>query len=99
MGNAGISRHAVSQTLQADPRSYFQTDLPNFIVQKRIGNGKFTKTYLVHVDGIVRLIIVLFNTLFHFFSLILLSLFMYLIATCSKSIYETARRRSTNSSS
>ena len=66
MGNAGISRHAVSQTLQADPRSYFQTDLPNFIVQKRIGNGKFTKTYLVHVDGIVRLINVLYYIILYF---------------------------------
>ena len=85
MGNAGISRHAVSQTLQADPRSYFQTDLPNFIVQKRIGNGKFTKTYLVHVDGIVRLIIISYYITHYFITsyLIIYLLFIYLIAACS----------------
>ena len=81
MGNAGISRHAVSQTLQADPRSYFQTDLPNFIVQKRIGNGKFTKTYLVHVDGIVRLINVLYYIIFHTHSYITSYSFIYYLYT------------------
>ena len=85
MGNAGISRHAVSQTLQADPRSYFQTDLPNFIVQKRIGNGKFTKTYLVHVDGIVRLIIILYYMSYssNYYFLLIHILFIYLTATRS----------------
>lgn len=35
-----------------DPRTYFQNDLPNFIYQDRIGNGKFMKTYIVKVKGV-----------------------------------------------
>lgn len=41
-GNANVPDH----------RSHFQIDLPKFIIQKRIGNGKFMKTYLVKVDGV-----------------------------------------------
>jgi hypothetical protein len=46
MGNASFSQ----QPLQ-DPRSYIQNDLPKFIVQSRIGNGKFMKTYNATIDG------------------------------------------------
>ena len=46
MGNASFSQ----QPLQ-DPRSYIQNDLPKFIVQSRLGNGKFMKTYNATIDG------------------------------------------------
>jgi phosphoinositide-3-kinase regulatory subunit 4 len=51
MGNAGSLKLG---TVTNDPKfivSYFQTDLPRFIIQDRIGNGKFMKTYYVKVDG------------------------------------------------
>lgn len=50
MGNSGSYRQAGNQP-QQDPRNYFQVDLPKFILQSKIGNGKFMKTYSVRVDG------------------------------------------------
>jgi len=46
MGNASFSQ----QPLQ-DPRAYIQNDLPKFIVQNRLGNGKFMKTYNATIDS------------------------------------------------
>jgi phosphoinositide-3-kinase regulatory subunit 4 len=51
MGNAGSYRQAGNQP-QQDARSLLQADLPKFILQARIGNGKFMKTYSVRVDGV-----------------------------------------------
>lgn len=50
MGNNNSYRITTNPPL--DPKTYFQTDLPKFIVQKRIGNGKFLKSYLMHVDSV-----------------------------------------------
>ena len=51
----GLSNQSSSTTVGVlDPRIYFQTDLPKFILSNnsRIGNGKFMKTYVAKVDGI-----------------------------------------------
>jgi phosphoinositide-3-kinase regulatory subunit 4 len=52
MGNQGSYRQAGNQP-QQDPRTYFQIDLPKFVVNSKIGNGKFMKTYSVKVDGVL----------------------------------------------
>lgn len=50
----GLSSQSSSAISVLDPRTYFQTDLPKFILSSnsRIGNGKFMKTYVAKVDGI-----------------------------------------------
>jgi phosphoinositide-3-kinase regulatory subunit 4 len=51
MGNAGSYRQAGNQP-QQDVRNLLQADLPKFILQSKIGNGKLMKTYSVRVDGV-----------------------------------------------
>ena len=51
MGNAGLRQTTGNQYITQDPRNYFQNDLPKFILQAKIGNGKFMKTYIMRVDG------------------------------------------------
>jgi phosphoinositide-3-kinase regulatory subunit 4 len=51
MGNANYRQTTGNQYLTVDQRNYFQTDLPKFIYQSKIGNGKFMKTYIMRVDS------------------------------------------------
>ena len=50
MGNASY-RQTTTTTPTPDMRNYFQTDLPKFIMQSKIGDGKFMKTYVMRVDS------------------------------------------------
>ena len=54
MGNSG-NRPLTAGVGSGDPSSTtapnFQADLPKFIVQSRIGNGKLMKTYLMRCEG------------------------------------------------
>ena len=52
MGNSG-NRPLTIGAGSGDPSStaFFQADLPKFIVQSRIGNGKLMKTYLMRCEG------------------------------------------------
>jgi phosphoinositide-3-kinase regulatory subunit 4 len=51
MGNASYRQTTGNQYLTQDLRNYFQNDLPKFILQSKIGNGKFMKTYIMRVDS------------------------------------------------
>lgn len=51
MGNASYRQTTGNQYLTQDLRNYFQNDLPKFILQAKIGNGKFMKSYIMRVDG------------------------------------------------
>eukprot|EP01035_Chromulina_nebulosa_P016923 gene16923-22414_t len=48
MGNTNY--RSVLTNPPPDPKSYFQIDLPKFILQAKIGNSKFMKSYSVRVD-------------------------------------------------
>jgi hypothetical protein len=50
MGNASYRQTTATAPTQ-DMRNYFQTDLPKFILQSKIGDGKFMKTYVMRVDS------------------------------------------------
>ena len=51
MGNASYRQTTGNQYITQDQRSFFPSDLPKFILQSRIGDGKFMKTYIFRVDG------------------------------------------------
>ena len=51
MGNASYRQTTGNQYISQDLRNYFQNDLPKFILQTKIGNGKFMKTYIMRVDS------------------------------------------------
>jgi len=51
MGNANYRQTTGNQYIAQDLRNYFQNDLPKFILQSKIGNGKFMKTYIMRVDS------------------------------------------------
>lgn len=50
MGNA--SYRQTTGNIQQDQRNYFPIDLPKFILQSKIGDSKFLKTYIFRVDGV-----------------------------------------------
>ena len=51
MGNASYRQTTGNQFNNQDLRIYFQNDLPKFILQAKVGNGKFMKTYVMRVDS------------------------------------------------
>eukprot|EP01038_Epipyxis_sp_PR26KG_P008875 gene8875-11972_t len=51
MGNASYRQTTGNQYLTPDLRIFFQHDLPKFMIQSKIGNGKFMKTYVMRVDS------------------------------------------------
>jgi serine/threonine protein kinase len=51
MGNANFRQTTGNQYIAQDLRTYFQSDLPKFILQAKIGNGKFMKTYIMRIDS------------------------------------------------
>lgn len=51
MGNASYRQTTGNQYITQDLRNYFQNDLPKFILQAKVGNGKFMKTYIMRVDS------------------------------------------------
>lgn len=51
MGNASLRQTTGNQYLTQDLRNYFQNDLPKFVLQSKIGNGKFMKTYIMRLDS------------------------------------------------
>ncbi|KAJ1426931.1 hypothetical protein B484DRAFT_450462 [Ochromonadaceae sp. CCMP2298] len=52
MGNASLRQTTGNQYITQDLRNYFQNDLPKFILQAKIGNGKFMKTFIMRVDSV-----------------------------------------------
>lgn len=52
MGNSHHTNRQAANQQQQDARTLFQADLPKFILQSKIGNGKFMKSYNVRVDGV-----------------------------------------------
>jgi serine/threonine protein kinase len=52
MGNASLRQTTGNQYITQDLRNYFQNDLPKFVLQAKIGNGKFMKTYIMRVDSV-----------------------------------------------
>lgn len=51
MGNTAYRQNNANQNLEQDLRNFMQVDLPKFVSQNRIGNGKFMKTYVMRVDS------------------------------------------------
>jgi len=55
-----------------DQRSLFQGDLPNFIYEKQIGDGKFMKAHRLKMDGVLVVVKVYMSAIeevliFHYF--------------------------------
>ena len=48
----GNSSYRTTANPPQDLKLYFQTDLPKFILQSKIGNGKFMKTFYMRIDGV-----------------------------------------------
>lgn len=51
MGNATLRQTTGGQNLDQDLRTFLQVDLPKFVTQSKIGNGKFMKTYIMRVES------------------------------------------------
>jgi serine/threonine protein kinase len=51
MGNASYRNTSGPSSQAPDMRVYFAMDLPKFILQSKIGNSKFMKTYVMRVDS------------------------------------------------
>ena len=52
MGNAAAYRQtAAPVNAEQDLRTFMQIDLPKFVLQNRLGNGKFIKSYVMRVDS------------------------------------------------
>lgn len=49
MGNASYRQQ--NAPITSDIRGYFQLDLPKFMLQSRIGDGKFLKSYVMRMDS------------------------------------------------
>jgi hypothetical protein len=50
MGNAAAYRQVTAANADQDLRNFMQLDLPKFVLQSRLGNGKFIKSYIMRVD-------------------------------------------------
>jgi serine/threonine protein kinase len=51
MGNAAYRQTTTNPNLDQDLKLYMQTDLPKFVWQDKIGNGKFMKSYVMRVES------------------------------------------------
>lgn len=51
MGNSAYRPAPSNQNLEQDLRNFMQVDLPKFVLQSKIGNGKFMKSYIMRVDS------------------------------------------------
>lgn len=54
MGNAAPRANLGSQI--PEPKLYLSHDLPKFIFHSQTGHGKFMKSYLTRVDGVLSLL-------------------------------------------
>ena len=54
MGNAAPRANLGGQI--GDPKLYLSHDLPKFIFHGQLGHGKFMKSYLTRVDGVLSLV-------------------------------------------
>lgn len=54
MGNAAPRANLGSQ--MPEPKLYLNHDLPKFIFHSQTGHGKFMKSYLTRVDGVLSLL-------------------------------------------
>lgn len=57
MGNAAPHVKPGAGGAMADPRNYLQHDLPKFIIQKKMGAGKFMKSFLCKVEEGVPIVV------------------------------------------
>lgn len=51
MGNAAYRQTTTNPTLDQDLKTFVQSDLPRFVWQDKIGNGKFMKTFVMRIDS------------------------------------------------
>jgi phosphoinositide-3-kinase regulatory subunit 4 len=51
MGNAAYRQTTTNPNMDQDLKTFMQSDLPRFVWQERIGNGKFMKSYLMRVES------------------------------------------------
>jgi phosphoinositide-3-kinase regulatory subunit 4 len=51
MGNAAYRQTTANPNMDQDLKNFMQWDLPKFVWQEKIGNGKFMKTYLMRVES------------------------------------------------
>lgn len=50
MGNAAYRQTTTNQYADQDVKNFMQIDLPKFVMQSKIGNGKFMKSYIMRVE-------------------------------------------------